>query len=135
MRFGLFLFVFRQRRWFRRRHRRAARAFAKLIEPRNHAFVVLIAVDEFLQQRFGAREVSRSGVGIGELAQRGIQPERIARSAAEINQHFQRFGISRQALAHGRQRLQELILLARLDHGAAQLAQELKPSTCLIAFD
>src|ERR1700735_1386051 len=59
-----FFLVGLRRQWFRRRDRRTACALAEFIQSRDYAFVVLIAFDEFLQQRFRTGKVSRGGIGI-----------------------------------------------------------------------
>ena len=61
-------------------------------QPLDEAFITLIAIDEFNQRLLGTREVVLLGVRIGKLTQRGIQMERLAGVAAEIDKLFKCIG-------------------------------------------
>ena len=108
----------------RRRCARSLAALAKLLETRDQPLVALVAVDHFLHQMFGARLISRGSVGVHEFAERGVQVEWVARMTAEICEHFQRFGVFGELIRGARQQLQELILLAPLDHRVAEFAKQ-----------
>src|SRR5271154_2490712 len=80
----------------------SATACAKLIQSLDKPLVILVAVDQFDQQFFRAREVFLRSVRVRELAERSIETERLTGVTAEIDEQFQWFGLSRRFLTKTR---------------------------------